>query len=164
MTSEDSPTEPRHFLFVAGPTKGRTAAESLQVQLGHGIWGLRTPLIKENLQRYLSKQARGLVYVVKEGLRVEFEITSAVCPFGELDDLLRDEVRAEAWYGFVRMRPLKLWDSSPQKSVELLMRALQIPDRTELTRRLNLGMHGLTQAQLADILAGLGRGQAIEAS
>ncbi len=164
MTVEHSVPGPRHFLFVAGPTKGRTAAESLEVQLGHGIWGLRTPLIKDNLQRYLSKPARGVVYVVKEGLRVEFEITSEVCAFGDLDDLLRDEVRAEAWYGFVRIRPLRLWDSSPHESVAVLAHVLAVPDRAELTRRLNLGMHGLTEAQLADILEGVGPGRPIEAS
>ncbi len=164
MTVEHSVPGPRHFLFVAGPTKGRTAAESLEVQLGHGIWGLRTPLIKDNLQRYLSKPARGVVYVVKEGLRVEFEITSEVCAFGDLDDLLRDEVRAEAWYGFVRIRPLRLWDSSPHESVAVLAHVLAVPDRAELTRRLNLGMHGLTEAQFADILEGVGPGRPIEAS
>lgn len=164
MTVEHSVPGPRHFLFVAGPTKGRTAAESLEVQLGHGIWGLRTPLIKDNLQRYLSKPARGVVYVVKEGLRVEFEITSEVCAFGDLDDLLRDEVRAEAWYGFVRIRPLRLWDSSPHESVAVLAHVLAVPDRAELTRRLNLGMHGLTEAQFEGILEGVGSGRTMEES
>lgn len=164
MTSEPSAPAARHFLFVAGPTKGRSAVESVQVQLGHGIWGLRTPLIKDNLRQLLSKQAHGLVYVVKEGLRVEFEITSGVCAFGDLDDLLRDEVRAEAWYGFVRVRPLRLWDSSPQTSTALLARVLGVPDRAELTRRLNLGMHGLTESQFAGLLEGMGPGQAIETS
>lgn len=164
MTVDHSAPGPRHFLFVAGPTKGRTAAESVQVQLGHRIWGLRTPLIKENLQRFLSKPARGVVYIVKEGLRVEFEITSEVCAFGDLDDLLRDEVRAEAWYGFVRIRPLRLWDSSPHESVTLLTRVLAVTDRAELTRRLNLGMHGLTEAQYHDILEWVGPGQVIEGS
>lgn len=164
MILEDSAPTPRHFLFVAGPTKGRSAAESVHVQLGHGIWGLRTPLIKDNLQRFLSNQAHGLVYLVKEGLRVEFEIISEVCAFGDLDDLLRDEVRAEAWCGFVRIRPLRLWDSSPHESLALLGRVLRVPDRAELTRRLNLGMHGLTAAQFEDLLQGVGPGRAIEAS
>lgn len=164
MTDDQSAARPRHFLFVAGPTKGRTAAESVQVQLGHGIWGLRTPLIKDNLQRFLSLPAHGLVYIVKEGLRVEFEITSEVRAFSDLDDLLRDEVRAEAWYGFVGIRPLRLWDSSPHESVALLGRVLGVSDRAELTRRLNLGMHGLTEGQFTAILAGVGPGQAVEGS
>lgn len=164
MTLASSAPTPRHFLFVAGPTKGRTAAESVQVQLEHGIWGLRTSLIKDNLQRFLAKQAHGLVYVVKEGLRVEFEITSDVCAFGDLDDLLRDEVRGEAWCGFLRMRPIRLWDSSSQESLALLERVLGVPDRAELTRRLNLGMHGLTEAQFEAILEGVGPGRTIEAS
>ncbi len=164
MTVEDDAARPRHFLFVAGPTTGRSAAESVQVQLEHGIWGLRTALIKENLRHLLPKQAHGLVYVVKEGLRVEFEITSEVRAFGDLDDLLRDEVRAEAWYGFVRMRPIRLWDSSAHESLTLLTRVLGVPDRAELTRRLNLGMHGLTEAQFEGILEGVGSGRTMEES
>ena len=164
MTLETGAPGPRHFLFVGGPTKGRSASESLRVQLGHGLWGLRTSLIKDNLERFLSNHAHGLVYVVKEGLRVEFEITSGVCGFGDLDDLLRDEVRGEAWYGFVRVRPLRLWDSSSHGSLALLARVLDVPDRGELMRRLNLGMHGLTESQFEAILQGAGSGQAIEAS
>lgn len=164
MTFETDASRPRHFLFVAGPTKGRSASESVHVQLGYGLWGLRTPLIKDNLERFLAERAHGLVYVVKEGLRVEFEITSEVFGFRDLDDLLRDELRAEAWYGFVRVRPLRLWDSSPQDSLALMARVLDVPDRAELTRRLNLGMHGLTEAQFGDIVAGAGQGRPIEVS
>lgn len=164
MTFETSAPRPPHFLFIAGPTRGRSAAESVQIQVASGIWGLRTSLIKDNLQRFLSRRSHGLVYVVKAGLRVEFEITSEVCAFGDLDDLLRDEVRAEAWHGFVRIRPLRLWDSSPHESMALLARVLGVPDRAELTRRLTLGMHGLTEAQFEDILEGVGPGRVIEAS
>jgi hypothetical protein len=52
-----------HFLFVAGALRERTSEESAELQLGHGLWGLCTELIRRNLQTYLDAESRGLVYV-----------------------------------------------------------------------------------------------------
>ena len=49
------------------------------------------------------------MYVLKEGIRAEFAMTSTVQPFQALDELLKDEVRTEARYGFVRVTPLRRW-------------------------------------------------------
>jgi hypothetical protein len=149
---------PTHFLFIAGAFKERSSRQSAEVQLGQGIWGLRSAIIRDNLRRYLSPDARGLVYILKEGIRVEFAIVSEVLSFQDLDEFVRDEVRTEARYGCVKVRPTRQWASSAEESLGLLERVLKIPDKAELTRRLNLGMHGLTQDQYSRIVQALGEG------
>ena len=95
------------------------------------------------------------MYVVKEGISAQFKIVSQILPFDALDEFTRDELRAEARYGFVRVRLLQQWQSSPEASLGLLNRVLEVPDRAELSRRLNLGMHRLTEDQYDAILKGL---------
>lgn len=163
MTQTHGEAAPAHFLFVAGPLRERSARTSAEVQLGAGVWGLRSALIRDNLRRYLRSGATGLVYILKEGLRVEFRIVSEVLAFQDLDDLSRDELRAEARYGFVRIQVTRTWASSAQESIGVLQRVLEVPDRAELTRRLNLGMHGLTEAQRTRIVEALGPGQVASA-
>lgn len=147
---------PRHFLFIAGALRARSSLESAELQLTHQVWGLRSALIRDNLHQYLSADSRGLVYILKAGICAEFNIESGVLPFKDLDELLRDELHAEARYGFVRIQLAKRWGGSAEKSLALLGRVLQVSDRGELTRRLNLGMHGLTQAQYDEVVKGLG--------
>ena len=105
-----------HFLFIAGALRERTSQESAELQLGAGIWGLCTALIRDNLQKFLAQDSHGLVYVLKEGIRAEFTITSPVQPFQALDELLKDEVRTEARYGFVRVTPLRRWQKNASRS------------------------------------------------
>ena len=62
-----------HFLFIAGALRERSSPESAELQLGAGIWGLCTALIRDNLQKFLTPESHGLVYVLKEG------ISSRVC-------------------------------------------------------------------------------------
>ena len=64
-----------HFLFIAGALRERTSQESAELQLGAGIWGLCTALIRDNLQKFLTPESHGLVYVLKEGIRAEFAMT-----------------------------------------------------------------------------------------
>ncbi|MCH6558436.1 MAG: hypothetical protein IH803_09510 [Nitrospirae bacterium] len=144
-----------HFLFVASALRERNSRESAELQLAHDLWGLRTSLIRDNLQQYLADESCGLVYVVKEGISAQFKIVSQILPFDALDEFTRDELRAEARYGFVRVRLLQQWQSSPEASLGLLNRVLEVPDRAELSRRLNLGMHRLTEDQHDAILKGL---------
>ncbi|MBP6605603.1 MAG: hypothetical protein KA240_07945 [Nitrospira sp.] len=145
-----------HFLFIAGALRERTSQESAELQLGAGIWGLCTALIRDNLQKFLTPESHGLVYVLKEGIRAEFAMTSTVQPFQALDELLKDEVRTEARYGFVRVTPLRRWQGHAPDCQALLQRALGIEEQAELTRRLSLGMHRLTEAEYREILTGLG--------
>lgn len=145
-----------HFLFIAGALRERSSEESADLQLTHGLWGLCTSLIRTNLQTYLQPQSRGLVYVLKAGLCAEFQIVSPVLPFADLDELLKDELKAEARFGFVRVAVTRRWVSSPQKSQALLQSVLQIPDQGELTRRLGLGMHRLTDPEYEAIVEGMG--------
>ncbi|MCI1279906.1 MAG: hypothetical protein LKG23_13070 [Nitrospira sp.] len=145
-----------HFLFIAGALRERTSQESAELQLGAGIWGLCTALIRDNLQKFLTPESHGLVYVLKEGIRAEFAMTSTVQPFQALDELLKDEVRTEARYGFVQVTPLRRWQGHAPDCQALLQRVLGIEEQAELTRRLSLGMHRLTEAEYREILTGLG--------
>src|SRR5215831_15027358 len=141
-----------HFLFIAGALRERSSEESAELQLSHGIWGLCTSLIRTNLEAYLQPQSLGLVYVLKVGLCAEFQIRSSVLPFRDLDDLLKDDLKTEARFGFVRVHVTRRWASSPQESQAMLL----IPDQAELTRRLALGMHRLTEAEYESIVRGFG--------
>ena len=145
-----------HFLFIAGALRERSSQESAELQLGAGIWGLCTALIRDNLQKFLTPQSHGLVYVLKEGICAEFAITSPVLPMQALDDFLRDEVRTEARYGFVRVTPVGRWQGNAPDCQGLLQRVLHIEESTELTRRLSLGMHRLADEEYQAILEGLG--------
>lgn len=144
-----------HFLFVAGALRERSSRDSADLQLSHLIWGLRSALICENVQRYLSHESCGFVYVLKEGICAHFSISSGVQPLDRLDPLVRDELRTEARYGYVAIAQLRRWQSSSEHSLSLLRRTLEVPDHAELTRRLNLGMHRLTHAQHAELLTAL---------
>lgn len=143
-----------HFLFVAGALRERTSEESAELQLGHGLWGLCTGLIRANLQTYLDEQSHGLVYVLKVGLCAEFQIVPPVLDFSALDAFLSDELRTEARFGFVRIDGVRRLSCSSAESQSLLLNVLQIPDQAELTRRLTLGMHRLTQAEYEAIMQG----------
>jgi len=145
-----------HFLFVAGALRERSSQGSADLQLVHQVWGLQSALIRDNLRQYLTDQSCGLVYVLKAGLYAHVQILSGVLPLDSLDELVRDELRTEARYGFVRIKLTQRWTSSPEDSLVLLHRVLEVPDRAELTRRLNLGMHRLTQEQYEAIVKALG--------
>jgi hypothetical protein len=144
-----------HFLFVAGALRERTSEESAELQLGHGLWGLCTGLIRTNLQTYLEAESRGLVYVLKVGLYADFQILPPVLDFSALDAFLSDDLRTEARFGFVRIGGVRRLVCSSAESQTLLLRVLQIADQAELTRRLRLGMHRLTQAEYDGIIRGL---------
>lgn len=144
-----------HFLFIAGALRERSSQESAQIQLGAGIWGLCTALIRDNLQKFLTPVSHGLVYVLKEGICAEFAITSPVLPMQDLDDFLKDEVRTEARYGFVRVMPVRRWQGNAPDCQVLLQRVLHIEESAELTRRLSLGMHRLADKEYEAILEGL---------
>ena len=143
-----------HFLFVAGALRERTSEESAELQLGHDLWGLCTGLIRTNLQAYLDAESRGLVYVLKVGLCAEFQILSPVLDFTALDAFLSDELKTEARFGFVRINWVRRLACSSAASQTLLLSVLQIADQAELTRRLTLGMHRLTQAEYDAIMQG----------
>jgi hypothetical protein len=143
-----------HFLFVAGALRERTSEESAELQLGQGLWGLRTGLIRTNLQSYLDAESRGILYVLKAGLCAEFQIVSPVRDFSELDAFLHDELRTEARFGFVRIAEVRRFSYSSAASQALLLNVLQIADQAELARRLRLGMHRLTQAEYDAISKG----------
>lgn len=147
-----------HFLFTAATLRERSSLESAELQLRHGLWGCCTGLIRENLGQYLVPASHGLVYVLKVGLCAEFRILSPVLPIQEMDEFVRDEVRTEAKFGFVRVATTRRWASSPQASHALLQEILRIPDQAELTRRLSLGMHRLTDAEYRSIVERLGPG------
>lgn len=145
-----------HFLFVAGALRECSSQASADAQLSHELWGLRTALIRDNLRTYLKGDSCGLVYVLKQGLCAGFAIRSAVLPPEELDAFVRDELREETRYGFVRVQVTRSWHSTPEASLALLHLVLEVPDQAELSRRLALGMHRLTQEQYAAILKALG--------
>ncbi len=147
-----------HFLFIAAALRERSSQESAELQLGAGIWGLCTALIRDNLEKFLTLESHGLVYILKEGICAEFVITSRVLPVQALDDFLKDEVRTEARYGFVRVTPVRRWQGNAPDCQALLQRVLAIEQPTELTRRLSLGMHRLADAEYQAILTGLGPG------
>jgi hypothetical protein len=143
-----------HFLFVAGALRERTSQESAELQLGHSLWGICTGLIRTNLQTYLDAQSRGLVYVLKVGLCAEFHIVSPVLEFSVLDAFLSDELRTETRFGFVRINGVRRLACSSAASQALLLTVLQITDQAELTRRLTLGMHRLSQSEYDAIMQG----------
>lgn len=143
-----------HFLFIVPALRERSSEASADLQLAHGLWGLCTPLIRSNLQTYLTQESRGLVYVLKLGLCAEFVVVPPIKDFASLDEFLKDELRTEARHGFVRIDGLKRWAWSVQASQALLLRVLQIPEQ-ELTRRLALGMHRLTTEEYEAIRAGI---------
>ena len=144
-----------HFLFVAGALRERTSVESAELQLSHGLWGLCTELIRTNLQTYLDAGSRGLVYVLKVGIYAEFRMMPPVMNFSSLDAFLSDELRTEARFGFVRIEEVRRLACSSIVSQALLLNVLQIADQAELTRRLRLGMHRLTQAEYDAIMRGV---------
>lgn len=144
-----------HFVFVAGALRERSSRESADLQLSHQLWGLRSALICDNVRRYLTAESCGFLYVLKEGLCAHFAISSGVVPFDQLDALVRDELRAEARYGYVAITNLRRWQSSPEQSLAILRRVLDVPDHSELTRRLTLGMHRLSHEQHAALLKAL---------
>jgi len=143
-----------HFLFVAGALRERTSEESAELQLGHGLWGLCSGLIRTNLQTYLEADSRGLVYVLKVGIYAEFQLVPPALDFSALDAFLSDELRTEARFGFVQIKGLRRLSCSSSASQSLLLNVLQIADQAELARRLRLGMHRLTQAEYDAILQG----------
>ena len=143
-----------HFLFVAGALRERTSVESAELQLSRGLWGLCTELINTNLRTYLDKKSRGLVYVLKVGIYAEFRMMPPVLDFSALDAFLSDELRTEARFGIVRIEEVRRLVCSSVASQALLLNVLQIADQAELTRRLKLGMHRLTQAEYDAILHG----------
>ena len=144
-----------HFLFIAGALRERSSRESADLQLRHQLWGLRSALIAENLARFLGEGSCGWVYVLKEGLCARFAIASGVQPFDRLDAFVRDELRTEARYGYVTIANVQRWSSSPEQDLPVLKRVLEVLDQAELTRRLNLGMHRLTQEQHDALLAAI---------
>jgi hypothetical protein len=147
-----------HFLFTAATLRERSSLDSAELQLRHGLWGCCTLLIQQNLAKYLAPDSHGLVYVLKAGLCAEFRINSSVLPLQDMDEFLREDLRTEARFGFVRIAPTRRWTSSSQASHALLQDVLQIPDQAELTRRLGLGMHRLTEAEYQAIVERLGSG------
>ena len=144
-----------HFLFVAGALRERTSEESAELQLGHGLWGLCTGLIRTNLHTYLDAESRGLVYVLKVGLYAKFQIVSPVLDFSALDAFLSDDLRTEARFGFVRIGGVRRLACSSAASQALLLSVLQVADQAELTRRLRLGMHRLMHAEYDAIMRGV---------
>jgi len=96
--------------------------------------------------------------VLKVGLCAEFRLVPPIQDFSALDEFVKDELRTEARYGFVRVDGIRRWTWSAQASQSLLLRVLNIPDQAELTRRLTLGMHRLTQAEYNEIAQGIAEG------
>ena len=137
---------------MAGALRERTSEESAELQLRHGLWGLCTGLVRKNLQTYLDAKSRGLVYVLKVGLCAEFQIVLPVLDFSALDAFLSDELRTEARFGYVRIGGVRRLACSAIASQSLLRNVLKIADQAELTRRLKLGMHRLTQAEYDAIM------------
>lgn len=147
-----------HFLFTAATLRERSSLESAELQLRHGLWGCCTALIQQNLVKYLAPNSCGLVYVLKAGICAEFRIVSPVLRLQDMDEFLREDLRTEARFGFIRVAPTRRWTSSPQASHALLQEVLQIADPAELTRRLGLGMHRLTDSEYQTIVERLGAG------
>ena len=140
------------FLFNAAALRERTSEKSAELQLSHGLWGLCSALIRSNLQTYLTPESCGLVYVLKAGLCAEFTIVPPPLDFAKLDEFLKDDLRTEARFGFIRVQDIKRWTWSPQASQALLQHVLQIPDQWEVARRLALGMHKLTAEEFKAIV------------
>jgi hypothetical protein len=121
----------------------------------HGLWGCCTALIRDNLTTFLTPESHGLIYVLKAGICADVKIVSPVLPLSQMDEFLREDFKTEARFGFVRVELTKQWTSTPQESHGLLQSVLHIADQAELTRRLSLGMHRLTDDEYQAILAGL---------
>ena len=68
---------------------------------------------------------------------------------------MKDEFSAEAPHGFIQIEVLRRYGSSAAHSQTLLQSVLNVPDQTELTRRVNLGMHRLTEEEYQAVLGGL---------
>jgi len=151
-----------HFLFTAATLRERSSQESAELQLRQGLWGCCTALIQQNLAKYVAPHSRGLVYVLKAGICAEFRILSSVLPVQEMDAFLREDLRTEARFGFIRISPTRRWASTPHESHALLQQVLQIPDQAELTRRLSLGMHRLTDEEYETIVLRLGPGTPVQ--
>jgi hypothetical protein len=96
--------------------------------------------------------------VLKAGICAEFHVLSPVLPPEDMDDLLRDDLRTEARFGFVRAAVTRKWASSPLDSHAVLQAVLGIPDQAELSRRLGLGMHRITDGEYQAIVDRLGPG------
>jgi hypothetical protein len=94
------------------------------------------------------------VYVLKVGIYAEFRIMPPVLDFSALDAFLSDELRTEARFGFVQIEEVRRLECSSVMSQSLLLNVLQIADQAELTRRLKLGMHRLTQVEYDAIMQG----------
>ncbi len=150
--------EVSHFLFIAGALRERTSQESAEIQLSNAVWGLCSSLIRTNLKAYLEPHSRGLVYALKIGLCAEFKIVPPVRDFAELDDFLKDELRTEARFGYVRIEEVRRRALPSTASQAVLLDVLQIPDQAELARRLSLGMHRVTQSEFDAIAAKLPAG------
>lgn len=112
-------------------------------------------MIRDNLTTFLTPDSHALIYVLKAGICADIKIVSAVLPLQQMDEFLREDFKTEARFGFVRVELRKQWTSTPQESHGLLQSVLQIADQAELTRRLSLGMHRLTEEEYRAILAGL---------
>jgi hypothetical protein len=97
--------------------------------------------------------------VLKVGMCAEFSILSSVLSLQDMDELLRDDLRTEARFGFIRVAATRRWASSPQESHALLQEVLRISDQAELSRRLSLGMHRLTDGEYEAIVGRLGPGE-----
>lgn len=93
--------------------------------------------------------------MLKEGICAEFAIVSPVQPFHALDDLLKDEFRTEARFGFVRVTPVRRWPRHALRAHQLLQNTLGIQEQAELTRRLSLGMHRLAEDEYRALVEGL---------
>lgn len=105
-----------HFLFIAGALRERSSQASAELQLSRELWGLRTALIRDNLRTYLTPESCGLVYVLKQGICAGFRIMSGVLAPEELDEFVRDELRAETAYGFVQAKAWAAWQSTPRRA------------------------------------------------
>ena len=136
-----------HFLFIAAALRERTSLESADLQLSRGLWGICTSLIRTNLHTFLDPASCGLVYVLKAGLYARFRIVGPVQDFSALDEFVKDELRTEARFGFVRIEEMSRLSLSAPATQGLLLRVLNIPDQAELSRRLALGMHRLTREE-----------------
>jgi hypothetical protein len=142
-------------LFVAAALRERSSQESADLQLSRGVWGLCTSLIRTNLETYLGSESRGLVYVLKVGLYAGFRIVPPVRDFSALDEFIKDELRTEARFGFIGIEGINRLSLPVPASQTLLLRVLRIPDQAELSRRLALGMHRLTQEEYDEIFSAL---------
>lgn len=145
-----------HFLFVAGAFPARSSLSSAETQLTHGIWGIRTPAMRDILHQYATAESRGLVYVLKSGILAGFKIDSGVLPPESLDALVRDELRDETKFGFVRITPLQTWPPFSEKSQAVLQELWQLRDRQELLHRLDHLIDRLTPEQYDTIIKALG--------